>query len=190
MPARRRWPISQPRSPAVLACFRAGRQFLAPPCSRPAHRPHPVRRHQGRPPPPRLSHDRLEAILSARRSSGRSSGPNSPAPGSTSRRSPPSGRPARHGQAGRRRLPCIVGTPKAGEVIGEELFDGETEAAIFPGDLPADPAQALDGSLAGSLRFVRFRPPKLDAGPLQSSPAFPHIRLDRSIEFLIGDRFR
>ena len=27
-------------------------------------------------------------------------------------------------------LPCIVGTPEAGEVIGEELFDGETEAAI------------------------------------------------------------
>ena len=45
-------------------------------------------------------------------------------------------------------LPCIVGTPQAGEVIGEELFDGETEAAIFPGDLPADPARALDGSLA------------------------------------------
>ena len=87
-------------------------------------------------------------------------------------------------------LPCIVGTPQAGEVIGEELFDGETEAAIFPGDLPADPARALDGSLAGSLRFVRFRPPKLGAVPLQSSPAFPHIRLDRSIEFLIGDRFR
>ena len=50
-------------------------------------------------------------------------------------------------------LPCIVGTPEAGEVIGEELFDGETEAAIFPGDLPADPAQALDGSMAGTIRF-------------------------------------
>ena len=51
-------------------------------------------------------------------------------------------------------LPCIVGTPEAGEVIGEELFDGETEAAIFPGDLPADPAQALDGSMAGTIRLV------------------------------------
>ena len=78
----------------------------------------------------------------------------------------------------------------AGEAIGGEIFDGETEVAVFPGDLPADPAQALDGSLAGSLRFVRFRPPKLDAGPRQSSPPLPHIRLDRSIEFLIGDRFR
>jgi predicted YcjX-like family ATPase len=87
-------------------------------------------------------------------------------------------------------LPCIVGTPEAGEIIDREVFDGETEAAIFPGDLPADPASALDGSLAGSLRFVRFRPPKLSAGPLESSPAFPHIRLDRATEFLIGDRFR
>ena len=70
------------------------------------------------------------------------------------------------------------------------MFDGDTEAAIFPGDLPADPAKALDGSMAGTIRFVRFRPPKLSAGPLQTSPAFPHIRLDRAIEFLIGDRFR
>ncbi len=87
-------------------------------------------------------------------------------------------------------LPCIVGTPEAGEVIGEELFDGDTEAAIFPGDLPADPAQALDGSMAGSIRFVRFRPPKLGTLPLRTSPAFPHIRLDRTLEFLLGDRFR
>jgi uncharacterized protein len=87
-------------------------------------------------------------------------------------------------------LPCIVGTPEAGELIGEEVFDGQTEAAIFPGDLPADPARALDGSMAGSIRFVRFRPPKLSAAPLQASPAFPHIRLDRALEFLLGDRFR
>jgi uncharacterized protein len=81
-------------------------------------------------------------------------------------------------------LSCIVGTPQNGEQIGETIFDGTNEAAIFPGDLPEDPARALDGSLEGLLRFVRFRP------PVRSGDVFPHIRLDRTIEFLIGDRFK
>jgi predicted YcjX-like family ATPase len=78
-------------------------------------------------------------------------------------------------------LPCIAGTPEAGEVLGDTRFDGATEAAVFPGDLPADPAAALDGSLEGRLRFLRFRPPEASGATL------PHIRLDRAIEFLIGD---
>ncbi|HUR42611.1 MAG TPA: YcjX family protein [Aestuariivirga sp.] len=83
---------------------------------------------------------------------------------------------------GKETLDCIVGLPEKGEAIGAQVFDGESEAAIFPGDLPADPRQALDGSLAGHLKFVRFRP------PLPKQDTFPHIRLDRAIEFLIGDR--
>ena len=86
-------------------------------------------------------------------------------------------------------LPCIVGVPQAGESIGLEVFDGKAEAAVFPGDLPDDPAAALDGSLAGALRFVRFRPPVVAAPkPLMPAAPFPHIRLDRTLEFLIGDR--
>jgi predicted YcjX-like family ATPase len=80
-------------------------------------------------------------------------------------------------------LECIVGTPLAGEALGTTHFDGSTEAAIFPGDLPGDAAKALDGSLEGSLRFVRFRP------PLAKESGYPHIRLDRTMEFLLGDRF-
>jgi predicted YcjX-like family ATPase len=80
-------------------------------------------------------------------------------------------------------LSCIVGTPQAGEEIGGTNFDGSGEAAIFPGDLPDDANAALDGSLAGQLKFVRFRP------PLVKGSTFPHVRLDRAIEFLIGDRF-
>ena len=80
-------------------------------------------------------------------------------------------------------LACIAGVPQRGEKIGSTTFDGETEAAIFPGDLPANSLDALDGTLQGKLKFVRFRPP-----PLKDS-AFPHIRLDRSLEFLLGDRF-
>ncbi|HFC04501.1 MAG TPA: YcjX family protein [Rhizobiales bacterium] len=88
-------------------------------------------------------------------------------------------------------LACITGIPAAGEVIGGQTFDGKTQAAVFPGDLPADPAAALDGSLKDSLHFVRFRPPLLEpAKPLQPAPALPHIRLDRAMQFLLGDYFQ
>jgi uncharacterized protein len=80
-------------------------------------------------------------------------------------------------------LPCIAGIPQAGEILGKTHFDGKAEAAIFPGDLPLAPQAALDGSLEGQLKFVRFRP------PLLSGATFAHIRLDRALEFLIGDRF-
>ncbi len=80
-------------------------------------------------------------------------------------------------------LECIAGTPLPGESVGNSTFDGDTEAAIFPGDLPADARKALDGSLEGSLRFVRFRP------PVPKDGSYPHIRLDRAMEFLLGDRF-
>jgi predicted YcjX-like family ATPase len=39
------------------------------------------------------------------------------------------------------------------------------------------------------VRFVRFRPPLLPRGnQLGLGPSFPHIRLDRALEFLVGDR--
>lgn len=79
-------------------------------------------------------------------------------------------------------LPCIAGMPQKGEVIDGHSFDGETEAAIFPGDLPADAAGAIHGSLQDRLKFVRFQPPAAVDG------MFPHIRLDRVLEFLLGDR--
>ena len=81
-------------------------------------------------------------------------------------------------------LSCIAGTPENGEMIGTTQFDGSTEAAIFPGDLPDDPQAALDGRLEGKIHFTRFRP------PVQADSTFPHIRLDRAIEFLLGDRLQ
>jgi uncharacterized protein len=81
-------------------------------------------------------------------------------------------------------LACIVGVPETDEMMGETLFDGRKEAAVFPGDLPSDAAAALDGRLEGKLKFLRFRPPLLKDG------TFPHIRLDKTVEFLLGDRFR
>jgi uncharacterized protein len=80
-------------------------------------------------------------------------------------------------------LACIAGIPEIGQSIGDTLFDGQKEAAIFPGDLPTDPEAALNGELEGKLKFVKFRP------PLLKETTFPHIRLDRALEFLIGDKF-
>ena len=84
---------------------------------------------------------------------------------------------------GNEELACIAGTPIENEKLGATVFDGRKEAAIFPGDLPETPQAALNGELEGKLKFLRFRP------PLLQSATFPHIRLDRALEFLIGDKF-
>ncbi len=86
---------------------------------------------------------------------------------------------------------AVAGTPEAGERIGDTIFDGVAEAAVFPGDLPDDPAAALSEPLPpGSLRFPRFRPPATPAHLPGRKPRLPHIRLDRALEFLIGDHLR
>jgi len=36
-------------------------------------------------------------------------------------------------------------------------------------------------------RFLRFRPPPLEPGR-GATPSLPHIRLDRALQFLLGDR--
>lgn len=90
---------------------------------------------------------------------------------------------------GGERLPAIVGVPCAGERVGNEVFDGEGEAAIFPGELPDDPKAIFSGAVVpGSLRFPRFRPPLRVPDAAGRMPPLPHIRLDRALEFLIGDR--
>jgi predicted YcjX-like family ATPase len=94
---------------------------------------------------------------------------------------------------GREKLPAITGTPLAGEALGADRFDGETEVASFPGDLPDDPA-ALFKNFTGlttadetDYRFLRFRPPPGEPGRT-GTPTLPHIRLDRALQFLLGDR--
>jgi predicted YcjX-like family ATPase len=101
---------------------------------------------------------------------------------------------------GRDKLPSILGTPAAGESAGGEFFDGDTEVATFPGDLPADPEELFKGEGAfrglssaaaetSDYRFLRFRPPRLER-EAAGEPALPHIRLDRALQFLIGDRLQ
>lgn len=96
---------------------------------------------------------------------------------------------------GRDTLPVIIGTPIEGETIGKERFDGNTETAIFPGDLPEKTDVVFQGFGTNhrqdtddpAIRFVRFRPPRLERTAEGVTLSLPHIRLDRALQFLIGD---
>jgi predicted YcjX-like family ATPase len=96
---------------------------------------------------------------------------------------------------GRDKLPAITGTPLAGEIAGGERFEGDCEVASFPGDLPDDPAALFAGfkglsaaeAADADFRFLRFRPPPTEPAP-SGIPMLPHIRLDRALQFLLGDR--
>ncbi|KQO71200.1 YcjX family protein [Methylobacterium sp. Leaf89] len=86
-------------------------------------------------------------------------------------------------------LRAVSGTPEAGERVGDEIFDGLSEAAIFPGELPQRPELVLEGAVPpGSLRFPRFRPPLVKPDALGRPGNLPQIRLDRAMQFLIGDK--
>lgn len=110
-------------------------------------------------------------------------------------------RATREAQVKRRseQLAAIAGTPLAGEIAGGKTFDGETEAVIYPGELPDSPdlffeegGRPFKGLASGrqddaDFRFLRFRPPHLETVE-NGAPALPHIRLDRALQFLIGDK--
>ncbi|MHC0053369.1 YcjX family GTP-binding protein [Actibacterium sp. D379-3] len=81
-------------------------------------------------------------------------------------------------------LDCVRGT----------LLDSGKQAAFYPGMLPEDPARILSPARAGQdkwldadYRIMRFAPAKLTLKPGEGPP---HIRLDKAMEFLIGDRLR
>jgi predicted YcjX-like family ATPase len=89
-------------------------------------------------------------------------------------------------------LPCVVGTPLPGEQVAGRTFNGRETAAIFTGDLPAERSvrgEATAIAAAQDVKVIRFRPPRI--APAQGSGApspWPHIRLDRALDFLVGDR--
>jgi len=90
-------------------------------------------------------------------------------------------------------LEAVVGTPLDGERIGDEIFDGIAEAAIYPGELPSDPEAAFHEKpevRPGEIdyRFVRFLPPAGVRARDGTLPPPPHIRLDRALQFLFGDQ--
>jgi predicted YcjX-like family ATPase len=100
---------------------------------------------------------------------------------------------------GREKLPAIAGVPMPGERVAGEIYDGDREIALFPGDLPTDPETlfsetAPDGEQRAAdteaLRFLRFRPPILERTAEGVTLSLPHIRLDQTLQYLIGDKLR
>ena len=109
-------------------------------------------------------------------------------------------------------LPAIAGVPIQGETVlthgkQAEIYDGATEIALFPGDLPDDPDSIFEPEAPPSaiapkakakartddalaLRFLRFRPPKLEKTAEGLTLSLPHIRLDQALDYLIGDRLK
>ncbi|MBB4198557.1 amino acid regulated cytosolic protein [Rhodoblastus sphagnicola] len=135
-----------------------------------------------------LSHDRLEAIL--RQLSARSIARAEGFGAQVDVIALAAVRATREAQIkyGKDTLDAIVGTPIKGEALDGHVFDGDTEAAVFPGQLPDDPREAFRGDTLATpeheadVRFLRFRPPQT---PLDTPPA--QIRLDRACQFLFGD---
>ena len=140
---------------------------------------------------PASSHDRLAAILKkmteVAQTSAESSGAGVEAIALSALRATRESQVADDGEI----FPCLTGTPLPGEKLGASVFDGTSEVALFPGDLPLNPDEALDKARAsppGTLSLVRFRPPLLAKdSPSGSMTALPHIRLDRALQFLVAD---
>lgn len=78
------------------------------------------------------------------------------------------------------------------DCVRGRLSDGRT-VALYPGRLPDDPTRLLSPARQGAERWLdaefglmSFEPPLRMARRAGEGP--PHIRLDRALEFLIGDR--
>jgi uncharacterized protein len=133
------------------------------------------------------SHDRLEAILNRLVSSAgkraRFAGAEAKSMAIAGIRATREGTIRENGET----LPTLIGTPLAGETLDGQRYDGRTEIALFPGDLPERPDSLFENGKPVALNFLRFAPPR----QLERNPAgdvvLPHIRLDRAIDYLIGD---
>ena len=76
------------------------------------------------------------------------------------------------------------------DAVRGRLADGR-RIALYPGELPSDPARLLAPARAGAPRWLNadfalmaFEPARF-AARAGSGP--PHMRLDRAAEFLFGD---
>ena len=133
------------------------------------------------------SHDRLEAILNrlvanaARRA--RFAGAETRSLALAGIRATSEGTIRENGET----LPSLIGTPLAGEVLDGTTYDGSTEIALFPGDLPERPDSLFEDGNPVALNFLRFTPPHRLERNGEGDPVLPHIRLDRALDYLIGD---
>jgi uncharacterized protein len=78
------------------------------------------------------------------------------------------------------------------DAVRGKLLSAGKQAAMYPGELPRDPARLLSPAREGAERWLEADYGLMEFAPARASlkPGFgpPHIRLDRAAEFLIGDR--
>jgi len=132
------------------------------------------------------SHDRLEAILN--RLVARASRRAQFAGTDTSSVALAAIRATREGRV--HDLDVIIGTPEPGETLDGTSYDGRTEIALFPGDLPEHPDSVLEDGAPVELKFLRFLPPQKLERNAEGAPVLPHIRFDRALDYLLGDKLR
>lgn len=65
------------------------------------------------------------------------------------------------------------------------LKEGDKPVALFPGEVPVEVPSPEDW-IDGRFHFMEFRPPRL--ANIETT-GLPHIRMDRALEFLLGDKF-
>ncbi|MDP2778999.1 YcjX family protein [Devosia sp.] len=133
------------------------------------------------------SHDRLEAILNRLVSNAskraRFAGTQTRSIALAGIRATHEGTISEAGQT----LNTIIGTPLQGEALDGVTYDGKTEIALFPGDLPERPDSLFEDGNPVALNFLRFAPPQQLERNASGDVMLPHIRFDRAIDYLVGD---
>lgn len=84
-------------------------------------------------------------------------------------------------------LPTIIGTPMKSETLDGVAYNGKTEIALFPGDLPERPDSLFEDGAPVALNFLRFTPPQKLERNANGDVVLPHIRFDRVLDYLVGD---
>ena len=77
-------------------------------------------------------------------------------------------------------LPCVRGRVK------------DKQIAVYPGDLPDDPAQIVGHARGGASEWLHdYDGAQFDPAKITTRAGFglPHIRMDRAAQFLLGDKF-
>lgn len=78
------------------------------------------------------------------------------------------------------------------DAVRGRLLETGKQVAMYPGQLPFDPAKLLSPARAGADKWLDAEYGVMDFAPARmtstAAGGLPHIRLDRAAEFLIGDR--
>ncbi|GAA6210984.1 YcjX family protein [Hyphomicrobiales bacterium 4NK60-0047b] len=99
---------------------------------------------------------------------------------------------------------ALAGTPLTGTEFQGQVFDGKTETILFTGDLKTEikndlksdlvsdlaasiTDQTIENDKNSSIEIINFAPPQVDE---HSQNKMPHIRLDRALNMLIGDKLK